>query len=95
MKTAKGHGLFLSIILNMLFRTWWLSLVTILIILHFVLGWPLWLMAIPIACWILHAVIITLVLGWANASVDTTAEKEKKNINPYSSKNSDYMKEQK
>lgn len=86
MKRAKGHGLFLSIIINMLFRSYWLILVCILIVLHFVLGWPLWLIVIPIVFWFVHALLITLILGWANTSGGTSPKPEQKNINPYSVK---------
>lgn len=89
MKRAKGHGLILSIIINMLFRAYWLVLVAILLILHFVAGWPLWLIVIPIVFWILHAVIITLVLGWANTTAAAHAKPEPENVNPYSKKKSE------
>ena len=82
MKRAMGHGFILSIIINMLFRSYWLILVAVLIVLHFALGWPLWLIVIPIACWILHSLLITLVLGWANSS--STPPPVQENKNPYS-----------
>ncbi|MBR3243468.1 MAG: hypothetical protein IKF90_12350, partial [Parasporobacterium sp.] len=82
MKRAQGHGLILSIIINMLFRSYWLVLVVILIILHFAAGWPLWLIAIPLAAWFLHALLITLILGWANSSVEEKPKVKQKNINP-------------
>lgn len=92
MKTAKGHGLILSILINMIFRAWWLAFAFILLVLHFVLGWPWWLCLLPIICWILHAVIITLVLGWASNAVGPSPNSApQENKNPYSKKNSDYL----
>ena len=69
MRRAQGHNLILSIILNMLFRAYWLIPVCILIILHFAIGWPAWLVVIPIVFWILHSILITVILGWANIRV--------------------------
>lgn len=83
MKRARGHGLILSVILNMLFRAYWLVLVCILLVLHFAAGWPLWLIAIPLVCWFLHSLLITLVLGWANESA-SAPKPVQENKNPYS-----------
>ena len=86
MKRARGHGLFLSIIINMLFRAYWLVLVCALLVLHFALGWPLWLIIIPIVFWFVHALLITLILGWANDSAKGTVKPVQENKNPYSYK---------
>ena len=94
MRRSQGHGLFLSIIINMLFRAYWLILVVVLIILRFASGWPLWLIAIPLAAWFLHSLLITLVLGWANSSVEEKPKPEPKNINPYSYGNENKEKEE-
>ena len=85
MKRAKGHGFLLSLLLNMVFRGFWLVLVAILVILHFAAGWPLWLIAIPLVAWFIHALLITLVLGFATSG-PTTMRPEPKNVNPYSAK---------
>ena len=69
----------------MAFRGFWLVLVVILLILHFVAGWPLWLIAIPLVAWFVHALLITLVLGFASGG-SGNPKPEPKNINPYSSK---------
>ena len=85
MKRAKGHGFLLSLLLNMVFRGFWLVLVVVLVILHFAAGWPLWLIAIPLVAWFIHALLITLVLGFATSG-PTTSRPEPKNVNPYSAK---------
>ena len=85
MKRAKGHGFLLSLLLNMVFRGFWLVLVAVLVVLHFVAGWPLWLIAIPLVAWFIHALLITLVLGFATSG-PTTSRPEPKNVNPYSAK---------
>ena len=85
MKRAQGHGFLLSLIINMLFRAYWLVLVCVLVILHFVLGWPLWLIVIPIVFWVLHALLITAILGWANDSA-VAPKPVQENKNPYSYK---------
>lgn len=69
----------------MVFRGFWLVLVAILVILHFAVGWPLWLIAIPLVAWFVHALLITLVLGFASGG-SNNPKPEPKNINPYSSK---------
>ena len=85
MRRAKGHGFLLSLLLNMVFRGFWLVLVATLVILHFAAGWPLWLIAIPLVAWFIHALLITLVLGFATSG-PTTKRPEPKNVNPYSAK---------
>ncbi len=85
MKRAQGHGFLLSFLINMLFRAYWLVLVCVLVILHFVLGWPLWLIVIPIVFWVIHALLITVILGWANDSANTPKPVQE-NKNPYSYK---------
>ncbi len=85
MKRAKGQGFLLSLLLNMVFRGFWLVLVAVLVILHFVAGWPLWLIAIPLVAWFIHALLITLVLGFATSG-PTSSRPEPKNVNPYSAK---------
>ena len=83
MKRAKGHGFLLSLVLNMVFRWFWPALAVLLLILHFAVGWPLWLIIIPLICWVVHALLITLILGWATRGA--TPKPEPKNVNPYSS----------
>ena len=75
----------MSLLLNMVFRGFWLVLVAVLVILHFAAGWPLWLIAIPLVAWFIHALLITLVLGFATSG-PTTSRPEPKNVNPYSAK---------
>ena len=38
---------------------------------------------IPLVCWVVHALLITLILGWATSGA--TPKPEPKNVNPYSS----------
>lgn len=84
MKRAQGHGFFLSLILNMLFRAYWLIPICVIIILHFAIGWPLWLVIIPIVFWFLHSLLITVILGWANTSAQLDEKPKQENKNPYS-----------
>ncbi|MBR3243099.1 MAG: hypothetical protein IKF90_10430 [Parasporobacterium sp.] len=44
--------------------------------------------------WFLRSLLITLVLGWANSSVDEKPKPEPKNINPYSYGNENKEKEE-
>lgn len=89
MKRESGHGFVLSVIINMLFRAYWLILVCALIVLHFAAGWPLWLIVIPIVFWFVHSLIITLVLGWANSTAKGSTKPVQENKNPYSYRKND------
>ena len=91
MKRAQGKGFFVSLLLNMAFRWFWPALAVVLLILHFAMGWPLWLIVIPLVCWVVHALLITLVLSMATSGAKP--KPEPKNINPYSNK--DYPREKK
>ena len=66
----------------------WLVLVAILLILHFALHWPLWLIIIPIAVWFIHSLLITLLLSIGNRASSGPAPVQE-NKNPYSAKNKD------
>lgn len=84
MKRSRGHGFVLSVIINMLFRAYWLVFAVALVVLHLAVGWPLWLIAFPLAFWFIHALLITLIMGWANNNAAPPPKHENKN--PYSNR---------
>ena len=84
MKQSKKHGFLLSLLINMALRFFWPVIAILLLVFHFVLGWPLWVVIIPLVCWVVHALIITLIVGWATSGAEP--KPEPKNINPYSNK---------
>ena len=82
-------GFVLSLLLNMVFRFEWVAAALILLILHFVLGWPLFPVWICLAAWILHSLLVTILL----IAVTRHGNEEtppRPNQNPYSKKNSDF-----
>ena len=88
-RTARDHGFLLCLFLNMAFRFEWAIAAIILLTLHFLFGWPLFLTFIALGIWVLYALFVTAVLSAANhAGNEPTPERPNKN--PYSKSNADY-----
>ena len=88
-RTARNHGFLLCVLINMLFRFEWAAAAIVLLVIHFRLGWPLFLVWIPLAVWILYALFITLIISMANrAGSEPTPSRPNKN--PYSKTNADF-----
>ena len=88
-KTARSGGFWLSLVLNMAFRCGWAGVALLLLLLHFILGWPLYLVWACLGLWVLHAFIVTAVLSAltaGNGKSDVTPA----NKNPYSRRDSDF-----
>lgn len=82
-------GFILSLLLNMVFRFEWAAAALILLILHFVLGWPLFPVWLCLAAWILHSLLVTILL----IAVTRHGNEETPplpNKNPYSKKTGDF-----
>lgn len=91
MKKNNDHGFLLSFLINLAFRFGWLLFAIVFLVLYFTVGWPLWLMLIPVGLWIVHALIITLIMFFGNkAGNNKNTEVQKENINSYSKKNDDF-----
>ena len=88
-RTAKNHGFLLCMLMNMLFRFEWAMAAIALAVVHFWLGWPLFLVWIPLAIWVLYALFVTLVLSAANRC-GNAPQPHRPNKNPYSKSNADY-----
>ncbi len=84
-RVSKGHGFWLSYILNMFFRPEWVVLAVALFIVFLFTKWiPLLILAIlSLAVWFIYPLILTLVLGWA-AKVGSEPTPHRENKNPYS-----------
>ena len=83
-------GFFLAWIMNMIFRYEWFILFIILLVLHFLLKLPLWLCFLPIIMWVVHGLAVTLFFwGLSSFQGESTFNKPKKNVNPYSVGNSE------
>lgn len=88
-RTAHDHGFLLCLLLNMMFRFEWAILAIILLVLHFLFRWPLFLVFVALGIWIVYALFVTAVLSAANR-VGNESSPERPNKNPYSKSNSDY-----
>lgn len=88
-KASRDNGFVLAFLINMAFRFGWAILAVLMLILHFVINTSLWLIAIPVVAWILHALLITIVL-FAGNKAGNIERYQKENKNPYSKSNSDY-----
>jgi len=89
-KGKTEDGFLLCFLINLLFNFWWGAIAFILLILHIVLRIPLFWSLIGLFIWLGVAFVSTLLVMviWAagNLSEDTP---NRKNLNPYSTKNSD------
>lgn len=88
-KTARNHGFLLCLVLNMMFRFEWAIAAIVLLVIHFWLGWPLFLVWIALGIWLLYALFVTLVLSAANR-IGNEPPAERPNKNPYSKSNADF-----
>ena len=87
-RTARGHGFLLCLLLNMMFRFEWALAALAFLLVHFWLGWPLFLVWGMLGIWVLYALFITLVLSLANHA-GNLEETPRPNRNPYSASNRD------
>ncbi|MGN0489492.1 MAG: hypothetical protein ACI4HO_09545 [Ruminococcus sp.] len=84
MKRTKFTGNFiLVLLLNLLFNFEWSIPAWILLILHFVIGLPVYWFWIALGLWVLLVVLFTKLLGWT-ARVSNEKPIKRENKNPYS-----------
>ena len=84
-KTKRTGNFFLCLLINMLLNLEGLIPAVILLILHFLLGWPIWWAVIAAAVWIIWLFIWMKLIGWAD-DCGSTPDPPKENKNPYSVK---------
>lgn len=72
--------------MNLIFDLEWSIPAWLLLILRFVLGWPIWLFAAALAVFVLGVLLKTAFISWA-ASAGNIPDAPKKNLNPYSLSN--------
>jgi len=92
-KGSPGDGFILCLLLNLLFNFWWGAAAFILFILYLLLGVPLFLTFIGLFIWFFIAFLSTALVVWA-VSVPQDTTPPRKNLNPYSAKNSDVFSRQ-
>lgn len=86
MKRRTDGGFWLCFLMNLIFSLEWSIPAWLLLIMHFVLNWSLWLFVGALGVFIIGVFAKTAVLCWA-ASAGSVPDKPKKNLNPYSAKN--------
>ena len=88
-RTARNHGFVICLLINMMFRFEWAIAAIVLLVLHFLLNWPLFLVFVALGIWFLYALFVTAVLSAANR-IGNEPTPERPNRNPYSKSNADY-----
>lgn len=87
-RTTFSGNLILVWLLNLLLNLHWSIPAWILLALHFLLGWPIWLFWTAIVLWILLTVFFTWFIRSAN-KYSNIPDPVKENKNPYSATNED------
>ena len=64
-------GFLLCFILNLFLNIGWLLPAVILLILHFVVGTPLWLFFVALALWVVIVLLMTIFMSWAARTGDS------------------------
>lgn len=84
-RTNRSGNFFICLIFNILLNWEGIIPAAVLAVLHFWLGWPLWLAFAALGLWILGIIVRMLLLGWAN-KCGNSPDPPKENKNPYSLK---------
>lgn len=81
-KLKREGGFFLCLLMNLILNLEWTIPAWILLVLHFLLDWPVWLFWAALGLWLLVIVILTGVISFAAKCSTPTPQRENKN--PYS-----------
>lgn len=83
MSKSNNSDFFLLFCLNLAWHSPWVLVMAAIVILHFVLGLDLAWLLIPLALWILGALLYTGLISWGRWGRETEI-RPGRNINPYS-----------
>lgn len=83
-------GFLLTFFGNMLVRTRWLLLILLLLVLHFLIGAPLWLFWLSLGLWLGYLLLLAAFCAFANYC-GNLPQSTKPNINPYSARSTDMI----
>ena len=86
-RTKRKSGFILCLLINMLLNYKGMIPAVVLLVLHFILNWSLWLSLAAFGAWLLWLILWMYLIGWTER-YDNTPEPQKKNKNPYSADNS-------
>ena len=84
-RTSRSGSFFACLVFNMLLNLEGLIPAAVLLVLHYALGWPLWLTFAAVGLWVLYLIPSKAVLGWAGRR-GSTPHAPKENKNPHSNK---------
>lgn len=83
MRARRCGNFIFSLLVSLVFNLEGLIPAGILLVLHFVLGWSLWWVALAAGIWILIVALRVIVISWA-ARCGNTPDPPQENKNPYS-----------
>ena len=83
-------GFLLTCVWNMLLRARWLLLAAVLLVLHFLVGVPIWLFWASLGLWLVDILLLAAFCVFANYCGNLPTE-SKPNINPYSARTGDML----
>ncbi len=81
--TKRRRGFFLTLLINLLLNLEGLVPAILLAALHFLLGWPFWLVWVALGLWIAAVCVRMWVFGWLGAAGNEPTP-YRPNKNPYS-----------
>ncbi len=86
---SESDGVLLCFLFNLILNYWWGALAAVFLVLYLWLGVPILLSLIMLTVWLIIALVNTALVVWAanNSGGPVT---QRKNLNPYSAKNSDF-----
>ncbi|MGN1017321.1 MAG: hypothetical protein ACI4PB_00715 [Oscillospiraceae bacterium] len=64
-RTSRSGSFFVCLVFNMLLNLEGLIPAVVLLVLHYVLGWPLWPTFAAVGLWVLYLIAWMAVIGWA------------------------------
>ena len=82
-RTRRSGTFFFCLLINILLNPEGFIPAAVLLVLHFVIGWPVWLAFAALGVWLLWITIGMLVIGWASRC-SNIPDPPKENKNPYS-----------
>ncbi len=82
-RAAPDCGFWLCLLLNVIFHIQWSVPGFLLLLLHFVLGWPLWYSLVAFGVWFGYVLTVTIILSCLSR-LDNTGPDYRENKNPYS-----------
>ena len=88
-KAGGDHGFFLCFLLNFILHWEWALLLAVVVVLHFLLHLPAFIIWIVLGLWLLFTLVLTILVSWGS-SCGSQPTPEQKNRNPYSVKSRPY-----